>query len=113
LRSHEIWTTVKPNSFQSERAKRLKASSPASFGWFDYNASDQHRLVLLQGDKRQAGDSSDGVVARRQVAQVFAHSLNSSEALRKTFELTASKGPAQDDFEGPQRLKSGRAEDGV
>ena len=51
------------------------------------NASDQHRLVLLQGDRRRAGDSSDGVVARRQVAQVFAHSLNSSEALRKIFEL--------------------------
>src|SRR5208283_890255 len=39
-------------------------------GWFDYNRSDQHRLVLLQGDTRQAGDSSDGVIARRQIAEV-------------------------------------------
>jgi len=68
-------------------------------GWFDYNASDQHRLVLLQGDKRQAGDSSDGVIARRQIAQVLIHSLSSPQALRKTFELIAAKGPAQEDFD--------------
>src|SRR5208283_4423018 len=37
-------------------------------GWFDYNGPDEHRLVLLQGDTRQAGDSSDGVIARRQIA---------------------------------------------
>ena len=34
-------------------------------GWFDYNTSGEHRLVLLQGDRRHAGDSSDGVIARR------------------------------------------------
>ena len=32
---------------------------------------DQHRLVLLQGDTRQAGNSSDGVIARRQLAEVL------------------------------------------
>jgi uncharacterized protein YbjT (DUF2867 family) len=86
------------------RSERLVRASGMPYtivrpGWFDYNAPDQHRLVLLQGDKRQAGDSSDGVVARRQIAQVLVHSLNSSQSLRKTFELIASKGPAQDDFD--------------
>jgi uncharacterized protein YbjT (DUF2867 family) len=68
-------------------------------GWFDYNRPDQHRLMLLQGDKRQAGDPSDGVVARRQIAQVLVRSLISDRATRKTFELVATTGPAQDDFD--------------
>ena len=86
------------------RSERLVRASGLPYtivrpGWFDYNAPDQHRLVLLQGDRRQAGDSSDGVVARRQIAQVLVHSLGSDQALRRTFELIASAGPAQDDFD--------------
>src|SRR5271166_4622643 len=86
------------------RSERLVRASGLPYtivrpGWFDYNGPDQHRLVLLQGDKRQAGDSSDGVIARRQIAQVLVHSLSSSQALRKTFELIAAKGPAQEDFD--------------
>ena len=68
-------------------------------GWFDYNGSDEHRLVLLQGDTRQAGDSSDGVIARRQIAEVLVRSLGSDQALRKTFELVAVTGPAPEDFD--------------
>jgi hypothetical protein len=68
-------------------------------GWFDYNGPDEHRLVLLQGDTRKAGDSSDGVIARRQIAEVLVHSLGSDHALRKTFELIATAGPAPDDFD--------------
>ena len=68
-------------------------------GWFDYNGPDQHRLVLLQGDTRQAGDSSDGVIARRQIAEVLVGSLRSDQALRKTFELVATTGPAQKDLD--------------
>jgi uncharacterized protein YbjT (DUF2867 family) len=86
------------------RSERLVRASGMPYtivrpGWFDYNAPDQHHLVLLQGDKRQAGDSSDGVIARRQIAQVLVHSLTSSQALRRTFELIAAKGPAQEDFD--------------
>ena len=86
------------------RSERLVRASGMPYtivrpGWFDYNAPDQHRLVLLQGDKRQAGDSSDGVIARLQIAQVLVHSLNSPQALRKTFELIAAKGPAKEDFD--------------
>jgi hypothetical protein len=55
--------------------------------------------VLLQGDKRQAGDSSDGVIARRQIAEVLVRSLGSDHALRKTFELVAIAGPAPDDLD--------------
>jgi uncharacterized protein YbjT (DUF2867 family) len=82
------------------RAERMVRASGLPYtivrpGWFDYNKSDEHQLVFLQGDKRQAGDSSDGVIARSQIADVLVHSLNSDQALRKTFELVATKGPAQ------------------
>jgi hypothetical protein len=39
-----------------------------------------------------------GVIARRQIAEVLVSSLTSDEALRKTFELVATKGPAQHDL---------------
>ena len=68
-------------------------------GWFDYNRPDQHRLMLLQGDRRQSGEPSDGVVARRQIAEILVHSLISDRATRKTFELVATTGPAPDDFD--------------
>jgi uncharacterized protein YbjT (DUF2867 family) len=86
------------------RSERLVRASGMPYtivrpGWFDYNAKDQHRLVLLQGDRRQAGDPSDGVISRRQIAQVLVRSLSSEKALRKTFELVAERGVAQDDFD--------------
>jgi uncharacterized protein YbjT (DUF2867 family) len=68
-------------------------------GWFDYNKPDEHRLVFLQGDHRHAGDSSDGVIARRQLAHVLVASLTSEAAFRKSFELVATHGPAQHDLE--------------
>jgi hypothetical protein len=68
-------------------------------GWFDYNKPDEHRLVLLQGDRRHAGDSSDGVIARRQLAEVLVASLTSDGALRKSFELVATHGPSQQDLD--------------
>lgn len=86
------------------RSERLVRASGLPYtivrpGWFDYNKPDEHRLVLLQGDTRHAGDSSDGVIARRQIAEALVHSLTSDQALRKTFELIATAGPAQDDFD--------------
>ena len=86
------------------RSERLVRASGLPYtivrpGWFDYNGRDQHRLVVLQGDRRQAGDSSDGVVSRRQIAQVLVRGLSSDHALRKTFELIATAGAAQDDFD--------------
>jgi uncharacterized protein YbjT (DUF2867 family) len=68
-------------------------------GWFDYNRPDQHRLTLLQGDTHQVGDASDGVVARRQIAEVLVDSFISNRATRKTFELVAATGPAPEDFD--------------
>lgn len=67
-------------------------------GWFDYNDADQLQLILLQGDRRQSGTPRDGVVARRQIAEVLVRSLTSVEAVRKTFELVAERGSQQDDF---------------
>ena len=86
------------------RSERLVRASGLPYtivrpGWFDYNGSDEHKLVLLQGDKRQAGDPSDGAVARRQIAEVLVHALGSDPALRKTFELIATKGKAPTDFD--------------
>jgi uncharacterized protein YbjT (DUF2867 family) len=86
------------------RSERLVRASGLPYtivrpGWFDYNGPDEHRLVLLQGDTHQVGDPSDGVIARRQIAEVLVRSLGSDQALRKTFELIATKGPAPDDFD--------------
>jgi uncharacterized protein YbjT (DUF2867 family) len=86
------------------RSERLVRTSGSPYtivrpGWFDYNKSDEHRLVFLQGDTRQAGNSSDGVIARRQIAQVLVTSLVSEPALRKTFELVAEKGAAQTELD--------------
>ena len=86
------------------RGERLLRTSGLPYtivrpGWFDYNDADQHLLVLLQGDTRQAGDPSDGVVARAQIAQVLVRSLASPSATRKTFELVAERGPATEDFD--------------
>jgi uncharacterized protein YbjT (DUF2867 family) len=86
------------------RSERLVRASGLPYtivrpGWFDMNAGNQHRLVLLQGDKRQAGDPSDGVIARRQIAEVLVRGLISDGALRKTFELIAETGPAQSDLD--------------
>ena len=85
---------------RSERLVRVsgKPYSIVRPGWFDYNAPNEHRLVLLQGDKRQAGDSSDGAIARRQVADVLVRSLTSPQAELKTFELVANIGAEQGDF---------------
>jgi uncharacterized protein YbjT (DUF2867 family) len=86
------------------RGERLVRASSLPYtivrpGWFDYNKPDEHRLVLLQGDRRHAGDPSDGVIARRQIAEVLVASLTSEAALRKTFELVATRGGAQDDLD--------------
>jgi len=86
------------------RSERLVRASGLPYtivrpGWFDYNNSEQHRLVLLQGDTRHAGNSSDGVVARRQIAQILVRSLTSVAAEYKTFELVAEHGPAPEDFD--------------
>ncbi|WP_290867347.1 SDR family oxidoreductase [Aquabacterium sp.] len=86
------------------RGERLVRASGMPYtivrpGWFDYNAADQHRLVFLQGDKRHAGDPSDGVVARLQIAQVLVHSLTSAPATGKTLELVAERGSAQEDLD--------------
>jgi uncharacterized protein YbjT (DUF2867 family) len=86
------------------RSERLVRASGLPYtivrpGWFDYNGPDEHRLVLLQGDKRQTGSPSDGGVARRQIAEILVHSLGSSRALRKTFELVSTTGAEPDDFD--------------
>lgn len=86
------------------RGERLVRASGLPYtivrpGWFDYNDSDQYQLVLRQGDTHWAGSPSDGVVSRRQIAQVLVDSLTSASANHKTFELVAEKGAAQTNLE--------------
>lgn len=86
------------------RSERLVRASGLPYtivrpGWFDYNARDEHRLVFLQGDTRQAGNSSDGAISRLQIAKVLVSSLGSDHTTRKTFELIAATGPAPDDLD--------------
>lgn len=86
------------------RAERLVRASGLPYtivrpAWFDYNEADQNRLVMLQGDKPLAGNPSDGVIARRQIAEVLVRSLSSEAALGKTFELHSERGPEQTDFD--------------
>lgn len=86
------------------RAERLLRRSGLAYtvvrpGWFDYNDATQHRLVFLQGDRRQSGTPEDGVVARQQIAEVLVSSLTSKAANRKTLELVAETGSAPADLE--------------
>ncbi|KWF32677.1 hypothetical protein WL88_25345 [Burkholderia diffusa] len=86
------------------RGERLVRASGLAYtivrpGWFDYNARDQHQLVLQQGDTRHAGNPGDGVVSREQIAEVLVNSLSSEAARGKTFELVAERGPATKDFD--------------
>jgi len=86
------------------RGERLVRASGNSYtivrpGWFDYNDADELQNVFLQGDLRRAGNSSDGVIARDQIARVLVDSLTSDAADRVTLELVAERGPAQADLE--------------
>jgi uncharacterized protein YbjT (DUF2867 family) len=86
------------------RSERLVRASGLPYtivrpGWFDYNKANEQKIVLLQGDTHQAGNSSDGVIARRQIAKVLVSSLTSDQALRKTFELIATTGSEQVDLD--------------
>jgi uncharacterized protein YbjT (DUF2867 family) len=86
------------------RSERLVRASGKPYtivrpGWFDYNSPHEQKLVFLQGDKRQTGTPKDGVIARRQIAEVLVASLVSDDANRKTLELIATEGPTQQDLE--------------
>lgn len=85
------------------RSERLVRASGNPYtivrpAWFDYNAPDQRRIIMLQGDTRRAGTSADGVIARDQIARVLVDSLSLDAADHKTLELLAETGSAQDDL---------------
>jgi hypothetical protein len=67
-------------------------------GWFDYNQPDQRTIVMLQGDKRQAGSPADGVIARDDISRVLIDSLQGDAADHKTLELVAEHGTEQEDL---------------
>jgi uncharacterized protein YbjT (DUF2867 family) len=87
------------------RAERLLRASGLDYtivrpGWFDYNDNNQHKLLMLQGDRHHSGTPSDGVIARSQIAAVLLASLCSEAAVNKSFELVAEKGVQQGDLNG-------------
>ncbi|MEI3463870.1 NAD(P)H-binding protein [Bifidobacterium angulatum] len=62
------------------RSERLVRASGNEYtivrpGWFDYNDPDQQRLVFLQGDTHRHASPEDGVVSRKQIAQVLVSAL--------------------------------------
>ena len=82
------------------RSERLVRASGNPYtivrpGWFDYNDKNQLQITMLQGDTRHAGNSSDGVIARHQIARVLIDSLTCDDAAHTTFELVAEHGPEQ------------------
>lgn len=67
------------------RAERLVRASGHPYtivrpGWFDYNKDDEHRIVMLQGDRRHTGTPEDGVISREQIARVLVSALSNDEA---------------------------------
>lgn len=85
------------------RAERLVRASGLPYtivrpGWFDYNNDDEHKLLLLQGDRRHAGTPEDGVISREQIARVLVSALTNDAAKNKTFELVAERGEEQADL---------------
>ncbi|MGK0703447.1 SDR family oxidoreductase [Yokenella regensburgei] len=85
------------------RAERLLRASGHSYtivrpGWFDYNNEDEHRIVMLQGDRRHTGTPEDGAISREQIARVLVSALTNDKAKNKTFELVAIRGEAQQDL---------------
>jgi uncharacterized protein YbjT (DUF2867 family) len=95
--------STEAHDWKRRRSERLVRASGMPYtivrpGWFDYGP-DEHKLLLLQGDKRHSGTPSDGAIARRQLAEVLVRSLSSDAAVRKTFELVSTKGTEQEDFD--------------
>ncbi|MER8073035.1 SDR family oxidoreductase [Streptomyces sp. NPDC094034] len=85
------------------RSERLVRASGLPYaivrpGWFDMNGPEEHRPVFLQGDTRRTGTPADGVIARKDIAQVLVQALTAPQATRRTFELVAEAGPVQPDL---------------
>lgn len=106
-----IGVTVCETSYQrsseshdwKRRAERLLRASGQDYTiirpcWFDYNATEMQKLLLLQGDTRRSGTPSDGAVGRKQIARVLIESLTCPAANRKSFELITERGPEQTDL---------------
>lgn len=92
-----------PYAAWKRRAEKLVRASGNEYtivrpGWFDYNDSNQRRIVMRQGDTHRSGGPADGVIARDELARVLVDSLSANVAIRKTLELAAENGPEQDDL---------------
>lgn len=80
-----IWNQRTEVHDWKKRAERLVRASGHPYtivrrGWFDYNNDDEHRIVMLQGDRRHAGTLEDGVISREQIAEVLVSALTNDEA---------------------------------
>jgi uncharacterized protein YbjT (DUF2867 family) len=81
------------------RSERLVRASGAEYtivrpSWFDHVSRGDDRLVLEQGD------TGDGGIGRKQLAETIVQSLLSRSAVNKTFELFATAGEAPASWDG-------------
>ena len=67
-------------------------------GWFGQNKPDQRKLVFLQGDTRRVRRSSDGAIARDEIARVLIDAIAIPKAAYTTLELVSERGPEQPDL---------------
>lgn len=86
------------------RSERLLRASGLPYtivrpGWFDYEAQDEHRLVVRQGDAYREGSPGDGAISREQLARVLLATQTMDGAEGLTLELVAERGSEQDDLE--------------
>ncbi len=86
------------------RAERLIRATSLPYtivrpGWFDCNSESEQKLEWRQGDRFGTGTPADGVVSRKQIAQVLVKSLFNSKTQATTFELVAKFGPATENFD--------------
>lgn len=98
-------TTRRETSEWKRRGERLVRAGGNTYtivrpGWFDYNAPDELKITMRQGDTHLTGTPADGAIARRQIARVLLDSLTNPQAARRTLELVAEHGPEQADL-GP------------
>ena len=97
-------TDRRPSHDWKRRGERLVAPAacptPSSGPHGSITTSPTRTVFFCCRETRPlVGNPSDGVIARRQIAEVLVRSLRSDAALRKTFELHAEKGAEQDDFD--------------
>lgn len=97
------------------RSERLVRASGNEYtivrpGWFDYNDPDQQRLVFLQGDTHRHASPEDGVVSRKQIAQVLVGALGCETPTIRRWSSWPNAVPRRNNSTRFRRTGTGRSE---